>query len=274
MPSVGIFPLGYTVINFPRLCAFLNGAQGHFEFQQGSAIANIGDPDLAVYGYSDATFLALLCPHLEDFDYSLAVTSVPIEGNFFTRTVERRLIITTTFQSEELLRRAGRTQEENLSLTLCQELMSFEFQRVTGLTWRDLFHRDPRGCIFDSVPIKSQKIAKLTTCDICEPCRGKLAGSNMNANVLRSVDAILRRIRRPSLKNAILTSFLSPGFSFVYGGIVVGAAVNVVSSVLMGQERLSTPQLYVLWSLVAGVLLFPLLVYGWKWFEHFRKRFR
>jgi hypothetical protein len=105
-PKVAIHQLGYRNVNVSRVCALLNRWQKHFEFRKGTKIPIMGKPDI-IYGYSDKVFLKLLGPDLDKYDYSVAVTLEPIEDNHFTRSVDRRLIITTTFESEEILKRLG-----------------------------------------------------------------------------------------------------------------------------------------------------------------------
>jgi len=234
----------------------------------------MGEPDLFGYGYSDNALINLVHPHMDEYDFVAVLTCVPIQDNFFTRTVGQKVIIATSYQSEELLSASERTIEEYFSLAVCQELISFEFQRVSKQHWSNLFHQDTRGCIFDFAGIKSQKLAKLKTCEICPPCKGKLASINMNDNVVYSIEAILEGIRKPSLSKAFWTSVMSPVIGFVYGGIVIGAAVNVLSSVAMGQGPLTEGQLRVIWLLLLAIPLFPMTVYGWLWFRHFRRRLR
>jgi hypothetical protein len=161
--------------------------------------------------------------------------------------------------------------EENLMLTICQELASLEFQRVTGKTYGDLFHDNTNGCIFDFVAVKTNRFYKLLKCDICPSCRGKLAETNMNPDVLDSVDRILRRIRQPSFMKAFLACLTVPYLAFLFG-IVVGVLVNVVSSVVMDEQPLSAGQVIILLALGIAVLLFPSSVFAWQWGSYLRRR--
>jgi hypothetical protein len=273
MVTVGIYRVGYVDLDVRGTCGFLNRCQRYFAFVEGGAITTMGDPDLSSYGYSDRVFTRLLALHSKEHPVMVAVTSVPIEDNYFTRTIDDpKLIIITAFQSEEILKGSGRSPEERLAVALCAELLSFEFQRATGLSWRTLFHQDLRGCLFDFVGIKSQAIAKLRGCEICQPCKGKLAESNMDTRILQAVNRILSRIRKPSFGKALSASISSPMFAFAYGGIVVGAAVNLVSGVLLANEPLRPGQMGLASVLVLGVPLFPVVVYAWFWIAYFRSR--
>ena len=235
-------------------------------------IANLGNPDINGYGYSDAAFAELVSRHADPFDVCVVVTGVPIEGNFFTRSMGDGLIISTFYQADDLLQASGRSPEAYAAMAVCQELVSMEFQRVTQRPWSDLFHQDPRGCLFDFAGIKSQKLAKLRSSTICDDCLGKLDRANVNDQVKSFARALLTKIRRPSFAHALELSVTAPGLSFAYGGLVVGAAVNLFSSVLMNPDPLTAIQRYATLGSIAAVLLFPLSVYSWLIFKELKQR--
>jgi hypothetical protein len=189
-------------------------------------------------------------------------------------TVERFLIIATFHETEEVLDASGRTPEEYAAMAICQELVSFEFQQVSALHWENLFHPDPRGCLFDFAGIKSQKIAKLTQCSICAPCLGNLASHNVNERVTNFALSLLNRIRKPSLLKALHMSTTAPGWSFVYGGLVIGTAVNLFSSVIMSDKPLTSFQRYFAGVFSSSIIVFPLAVYLWLLISELRRRMR
>jgi hypothetical protein len=272
MQEVSIHSLGYTYLNIPKLCKLLNSAQNYYKFTPATKITNIGNPDLADYGYSATALHNLAKPHLQDQSIAALFTSVPIEGNFYTKTINRKIIIATLYQSEELLEKSGRTIEEYAALTISQELLSFEFQRVTGRQWHDLFHQDPRGCLFDFVGVKSQKIGKLINFSICEGCLGVLVQSNVSVDVLASIRKILESVVKPSIRKAISESITKPGLSFIYGGIVFGSVVNLGSTLLFNQSALTRAQYRAIVSIASWIILFPIAVYGWQWFQFLKRK--
>ena len=261
MKKVGLFQLGYEVVNTTRLRKILNSVNGLYEFQVGTSISNLGDPDLFGYAYSDDAILKIVAPHKDDFDICIILTSVPIEDNFYTRTIGQEWIIVTFHQAEEVIETSGRNHVEYAALSICQELVSFEFQRVTGEGWVNLFHQDPRGCIFDFAGVKSQKVAKLRQYRICEPCSGMLRHRNLNQNVIDFANRLLSHIRRPSFKKALVSCVTTPWLSFIYGGLVIGTVVNLFSSVVMGSSQLSNIQLYFLITFASFTVIFPFGVY-------------
>lgn len=202
------------------------------------------------------------------------ITSVPIEGNFYTRTIGQEWIIATYHQAEELIAASGRNHVEYAALAICQELLSFEFQRVTGEGWDKLFHQDPRGCIFDFAGIKSQKVAKLRQCIICESCSDILKDKNLSHKSIGFTNKLLSRIRKESLSKAFYYSISSPGLSFVYGGLVVGTAVNLFSSSIMSSAPISNEQKIFLSVFASLIVIFPLGVYIFMAMKDLRARFK
>lgn len=275
MTKVGVFSLGYLQADGNKLCKLLSAVKGPYVFEYCTEISNLGDPDLHGYAYSDDAFDALIKPHRGMYDICAVLTSVPIERNFFTRsTPDHTLIIATFYQSDELLQASGRVPEEYAALAICQELVSIEFQKISGLHWRKLFHKDPRGCLFDFAGIKQQKVAKLSRCSICDPCLGNLARKNLNRKVTTFATSLLNHIRKPTFKKALHTCVATPGLSFVYGGLVISAAVNLLSSVIMADNTLNAFQKNLTWLLVSSIVLFPVGVYIWLIFRELRRRVR
>jgi len=273
--SVGLFDVGYGAPEAAAVAKILNGGTGPYSFEHCAALTNLGPADLFGYAYSDQAFAKVLTPHLSQYDKCAILTSVPIEGNYFTRTIERVIIISTVHQADEILIASHRTPAEYAAIAVIQELLSFEFQRTSGLAWKDLFHEHPRGCIFDFAGVKSQKVGKLIRCAICDVCLGKLSNANVDLEAVNFAKRILHRIRRPSLASAFRLCLTAPFLSFAYGGVVVGAAVNLLSSLaLSGNGVLSHFQLGIAVGSVIAIVLFPLSVLAWLNVAELRRRLR
>ena len=274
MLKVGLFPIGYNTININKVCSFFNNAQSVYQFTEATSILDLGNPDIDVYGYSDKKFESIINPHLNDYNFSVIITCAPIEGNYYTRTILDKIILITLYQSEEVVEKSKRTFEEYLIIAIAQELISFEFQRVTGKNWDDLFHKDTRGCIFDFVGIKEQKAAKLISCKICDSCRGKLSTSNLNNKILIAFEKVLLRIKKPSILKSTKKCILSPIISFIYGGIVIGAIINLFSSFITSTNQISDKQLFLLIAIASLIFLFPTVIYITDWIKYLRSRMR
>jgi len=273
MARVGLFLAGYNECDIDAVVRILSVRGSDYSFESGPRIQTMGDPDLHGFAYSDKVFRELGKQYRDQFDVCAILTTVPIADNFFTRSVDLHTIISTSFQADELLDRSGRSLSEYYALAICQELVSFAFQRASGLPWSHLFHQETRGCLFDFAGNKPDKIAKLKKCDICQQTVGLLAEKNVNDRTVSFVKTILRRIRRPSVRKSLVTSITSPTLAFVYGGVVIGCAVNVISSIVLNTSPLTRQQARLIWLLAACILLFPAAVYLWSWIEYLRGRF-
>ncbi len=273
MTSVGIFLAGYSECNVNTVVRILSIPASDYTFEAGPRIQTMGNPDLYEFAYSDEALQALVRQYRDQFDICAILTAVPIDDNFYTRTVEFHTIISTSYQADELLEKSGRSLPEYYALAICQELVSLAFQLASGLQWPELFHEETRGCLFDFVRNKPDKIAKLKKCDICPQTVGLLAQHNVNDKTASFVRTVLRRIRRPSIRKSLLTSINSPVLGFVYGGLVIGFVVNVISSLVLNTSPLTQQQTHFIWLLAACIPLLPAAVYAWSWIAYLRRRF-
>lgn len=271
--SVGVFSLAFGAPGADETVAILNGGIGPYTFEHCAAVSNLGPPDLFGYGYGDNNLLQIIAPHRQKYDVCAILTSVPIQDNYFTRTKDGNVIISTTYQANDLLAQSNKTPEQYAALAVCQELVSFEFQRGTGKTWKDLFHSDPRGCLFDFAGIKAQKLGKLINCTICDNCRGKLSEIGIDQRVLSFASELLTRIRKPSFARALKLCITAPYLSFLYGGIVIGAAVNVLSALIL-VSTVTASQKVVALGLISAIVACPLFVYVALHVADLRRRLR
>lgn len=243
-----------------KLCQSLNSAQGYYKFSAGNKPLPLGSPDVGGFFYSRSRMLQLSQHYWKDYAFVVIVVTVPLEGNFYTITEARKVIALTFRDMQGIIQSAGITYEEYVAVTLVQELLSFEFQKGNPhLSWDDVFHKDPRNCLFDRA---IDKIEKLKYRKLCESCREKLRSCDQR--VLQALDRILDRVARSSLTKAIQYCVTAPGVSFIYSGIVVATAVNALTSLVFADSPPKTPQMIVLGAIAISVFSFPVVVYAWS----------
>ena len=97
MMRVGIFLAGYTECEINAVVRILSFSDSGYSFEAGPRIQTMGDPDLHGFAYSDRAFLSFLNQYRDQFDICAILTAVPIEDNFFTRTVDFHTIIIGAF---------------------------------------------------------------------------------------------------------------------------------------------------------------------------------
>jgi len=203
MKKIGIISLGIRTVNYHKLKRILDYSK-EFICKELTDIENMGNPDIEGFYYSDKLISSIANKHLNGFDYYCLITTVPIEGDYFTRSFNSNIILTTFHDTDSLLDNSKRSPEEYVALAVIQELLSFEYQRVTGKIGDDMFHNDPRGCIFDFAGYKPQKLFKLKKCHICNSCLGKLTSANIDQKILSGAKRVIHFIIKPS----IIKSFL------------------------------------------------------------------
>ena len=237
MLEIRLFGLGYIGdVNLNKVADLINVSPRVMQASVEDAIPNIGSPDIYGIGYSDARLISLY-PAARKGTIRVGIILTPIQENFYTRSFYPDAIILSLFQSEELCEKAGRTPEEYIAISLLlMHVLWLEFKaRRLDAEYEDLLHTDTRGCLFDFAIHKPDKIHKLRTGQICLRCKAKLAEANVPASLIENAEKMFERIRKPSLLTSLATGLRNPIFSFVLGGIVLGAIINVVSSFALGE---------------------------------------
>ena len=272
MKKVGLFQFGYIDGNIKVVCRILNSSGNYYDIKYVSTINNIGEPDLLDYAYSDNIFKKLIYPYLNSHDICIIMTSVPIEENYITRNIGTNIIICTSYQTQEIILLSNKSSEECAVVAILEELISIEFQSISHKQWSELFHKDPRGCLFDFSGIKNQSLAKLNSCKICPDCEAKLYSNNVPEDAIIYAKRILKRIQMPSFLKAFKKSISSPILSFIYGGVIIGVFVNIFSSLVLSTNNLNLNQRILIGILTSFIILFPIIVYIRMWFTFIIKK--
>jgi len=252
-----VFKLGYVGdVDMSRVTRLVNVSPTTIRLTIGDPVPNIGEPDIYGFAYSKDSLLRLF-PAMDGGVIKVGVSLAPIEGNFYTHTNGHDSIIITLYQTEEICEKAGRTREEYIAQTIVTEFLWFQYKvRKPGSHYSDLFHQDTRGCIFDFVAHKPDKVHKLKTGNIDPMCKGKLVAANVPESVVKAIEKILAGIRRPTFFGSLARSMKNPLFSFVFGGLLFGLIINTTSSLALGEFD-SSSDYY-----VVGILLFLVLAFA------------
>lgn len=274
MINIGIYKAGYVDGNINKLCDILNSVDNYYHYKYVTQIQNLGNPDLSGYGYSDSLFSSIIQQHKNSYEISIILTSVPIEENFITRNIGYNIIIVTSHQMTEIIKESKLSIEECAAIGILEEVGSIEFQKQSNKHWRDLFHQDPRGCLFDFAGLKEQTIAKFKSLKLCSICDGKLNDNNVNAEIIRYLKGTLNKIKLPTLKKAWLKCIYTPLLNFIYGGIVIGLFVNILTSIIFNDSTLNTTQIIIIIVLITLIPILPLIVYLAMWIKIFQDKLK
>jgi len=236
MLEIYVFKLGYVGgVDLYRVARLVNAPQNIIRLIVGDAVRNIGEPNLGGIIYSKAQLFNLF-PVVDIKAIRVGITIAPLEGNFYTHTQSTNAILISLFQTDELCEKAKRTKEEYIAQTALTELLWLQYKsRKSNSHFSDLFHQDTRGCIFDFVAHKPDKIHKLKIGQIDPICKGKLVEANVPESVVTAVERIIKRIQRPSFIGSLIQGLSKPLFSFVFGGVFIGLIINTLSSLALGE---------------------------------------
>jgi hypothetical protein len=90
------------------------------------------------------------------------VTHAPIEDNLFSMTQLPGSIVLSLQETEDILNRASRSAEQYVAQSALSEFLQIRYMlTLASPSWQNLIHNEVRGCLFDFVPFKPDKVNKL-----------------------------------------------------------------------------------------------------------------
>ena len=277
MLEVGVFSTGYIGADLNKICKLLNAPRHTFKFTKAENFTALGEHDLYDYGYSDYRFNELIETYMDEYDVCVVLTIHPIEDNYFSRVTKRNIIVCTSHESFEFVKASGRSIEEYFAASTVPELLCNEYEKRTGGSPEDPFHPEVHGCAFDNSARKEQVVHYLEKLALSDTARGFFSSNNVSGRYIEYFDSMLNHIRKPSFKKALLSCFLSPILSFVYGGIIFGFLISFLSSILLSGEQFSELNAIHKWvtlCLICSVFAFPIVIYMNQWYSYFIKNRR
>ncbi|WP_147460018.1 hypothetical protein [Actinokineospora cianjurensis] len=233
MTTLKLVELGYAGdVDLPLVCRIINRAQKSLKAKVGTSVATIGEPDISGIAYTRASIFSLLPDRVES-EILIGVTHAPLSGNLFSMTTPVGEIVPSLHGSYELCELSGRTLEEYIAQSALSEFLQIRFcQSSEGHTWADLVHDEVRGCLFDFVPHKPDKVHKLRRGWLDPQCRAKLINAGVADDEVPAAEAVIRAIQRPTLVGSFLDGIKRPGFGILLGGLAGGGLVNLVTTAI------------------------------------------
>ena len=255
MLTLRIFMLGYIwEVNLNDVAKLLASSRT-IKTSVEDAIRNIGEPEIHGVGYSYDRLFGLY-PTSRNETIRVGITTAPIQDNFFANNNGRDAILVTLFQADEFCEKSGRTKEEYLAHTILCQLLWIQYKsRNPSADYSDLFHEDTRGCIFDFCYNKTDIAIGLRVCQIDPICKGKLVEGNIPETLVNDAERILKRMRTPTFMKSIQVSIQNPIFSFLLGGLILGLAVNVFSSLALGEFNTKSDYFVALFLLFLAIAM-------------------
>ena len=251
---------------------------GLCEFTVGTAVPSVGEPEQDGSFYTDGQFVGRLPQWPHSSNMAIIFTEVPIEDNYFARSV-RNVSIITTFEAAKALEGSEFRIWDYLVLKCIQELFWVSCKINCGnedlphlLADGGLFHYDRPGCLFNFSNQKLHEQAeKLRWATIETDCaeRARVAFSVPDALIRRSQN-VLNKLTCPTFLRSFTKLMAIASLNFVYGAVIGGLLTNLLITLLTVNQ---TPAAvwYVFITLASAAVGVP---GGWhiRELRHHRKR--
>lgn len=159
----------------------------------------LGNFDSSVGWYSDSALeKTLILP--DDVDFMICILNVPLEENYYSRTISDNLICFSFFEITTFLN-SHNIPLENIVLRMCYAycLMYLSNGKRLG---RDnssgrYAHFDTRGCLFDMSWFVSEIIYSVNKPKLCSQCEAALQKEGLSHEILSTCNKEISRITKP-----------------------------------------------------------------------------
>lgn len=234
--KIYLFELGYIYgVNLKKVAKIVNINPDVIQTVVGDPVRNIGNPNLSGVAYSDDRIFSCF-PKLINECVVIGIVSAPLKHNHYARQSDPNLVVISLYQAEEMCKRTDRTLEEYIAQDVVTRFLHFQYRyRKPSMeaAW-EIWHEATRGCIFDFCTYKPDKLRKLQFGHIDDMCKSKLIEANVPESIISTVDSVLRNIHKITFLKFVRTQLQQPIFSVLFGGVIFGVIINLLSSLLLG----------------------------------------
>jgi len=154
--------------------------------------------DLPDWAFSDKIIGDLL-PEEHDGEILIAITSIPLEENYYVRRIENNRLCATFFEIGDFLKYNNIPLENFILRVLYATSITYKrFNNRVPITAEitNFTHDETRGCIFDMNGIKDEIIYSTNKPIICDACVNSIANEGVETNLLDSVQKELKGVRK------------------------------------------------------------------------------
>lgn len=137
----------------------------------------------------------------ETADFTIALTNVPLENNYYARRIGNNIVAITFFQMNEVLKEEN-IPLENLVLRCiyAYSLIYLRFDRnissLTEVLSRKFTHDEVRGCLFDMTGWKTEVIYSCNKPILCDSCIQKMKEQKVSTEKIKTVKTEIKRIKK------------------------------------------------------------------------------
>jgi len=178
-------------------------------------------------------------PYDYEGDYLIAMTHVPLEGNYYARRFSNNRICMTFYQMADILSLSN-IPIENLVYRIMYAY-TLGYKRFGNSIpsygqFRGFTHDETRGCLFDMNGIKSDVVYSVNQPQICPTCIEDLKSDRIAVNELNNVQKELQRIKKSRYYRIAEKIKQYPVLAIVVSvltALLIGIIGSVVGSVLL-----------------------------------------
>lgn len=201
------------------------------------------DSDGEDWDYSDVLLRENL-PPLNGEDFLIALVTVPLEQNWYSRRLGDKKIVFSFHEIGEILRGDNIPLENAVLRVIYAYTMLYKrsgnkipkHDEAVGFT-----HDETRGCLFDMNGIKRDIVESCHEPIICDACDHKSRNEYVSSEVLGQIKNEIRKIRKPLYYKAAGFVKANPltalSISSVFA-IIIGAAGSIFGSILIDAIKL------------------------------------
>ena len=198
------------------------------------------DADGEDWEFSDQNILKHL-PEDFDQDILIAMTHVPLEGNYYARRFPKNRVCMTFYEMVDILEQKH-IPLENLVLRLVYSYYLIYKRHGNRIPLQtkdtDFTHDETRGCLFDMNGIKSDVIHSTNEPIVCDSCVDKLKKERVAENHITTLQNEIKKIRKTRYyrisdfiqEHPILTLVIS-----VLSALVIGIISSILATLIIGK---------------------------------------
>lgn len=198
--------------------------------------------DGASWEFMDNNIGALL-PERFEGDFLIAMTHVPLEGNYYVRRLNNNRICMTFHEIASILS-SRNIPIENVVYRLLYSYTIIYKQcgnRIPSIDEGAVFtHDETRGCLFDMNGVKSDIIYSTTQPIICNECTQRLTVDRVPENIIHKAKEEIKKIRKVTyyritdlIKKHLIWALIISTFSALVLGVMGSLIATVLWEILL-----------------------------------------
>lgn len=193
MTSIQIIKIGHNdYVDFKKLKEKFNSSST-FKSTSDIIVANPDFLNQEILTIFDDQLSTINTPHNSDF--SIGIINRPLEGNYFTRAINNRFIVISTFDLEGLKLSAGITGENYVLRFVYAFTIMFKAYNGLNPEAVEIMQNNITGCLFDKAIYKKQIATFFKNPHISIAAKNILSAKAINQNLIPNTERDLKKLK-------------------------------------------------------------------------------